>query len=108
MKKTVLTLIVMVCCVGMAQAGETLNITMKLAAADGPGITVGTVTASQTPFGVVLTPDLSGLAPGIHGFHDIGVLQRLFKIRVVLQGLDQVHDLGIGQHLLFQRKDFCA
>jgi superoxide dismutase, Cu-Zn family len=69
MRNTALTLFVMLCCAGMAQAGETLNVTMKLATADGPGKSVGTVTASQTPYGVVLTPDLSGLTPGIHGFH---------------------------------------
>jgi Cu-Zn family superoxide dismutase len=69
MRKTILTLLVMVCCAGMAQAEETVKVTINLATADGMGKSVGTVTASQTPYGVVLTPDLSGLAPGIHGFH---------------------------------------
>ena len=69
MRKTVLTLLVMVCCAGMAQAEETLKVTMNLATTGGIGKSVGTVTASQTSYGVVLTPDLRGLAPGIHGFH---------------------------------------
>lgn len=69
MRKTVLTLLVMVCCAAMAQAEEALKVTMKLATTDGSGKSIGSVTASQTSYGVVLTPDLSGLAPGIHGFH---------------------------------------
>ncbi len=69
MRRTVLTLLVMVCCAGLAQAEEAVKVTMNLATADGAGKFIGTVTASQTPFGVVLTPDLNGLAPGIHGFH---------------------------------------
>lgn len=30
---------------------------------------LGTVTAEQTAYGVLLTPDLQGLPTGIHGFH---------------------------------------
>src|SRR5579871_5177987 len=33
------------------------------------GQDAGTVTAKQTPYGVLFIPDLHGLAPGIHGFH---------------------------------------
>lgn len=69
MRKAVLTLFVMICFAGMAQAEETVRITMNLATTDGPGKSVGSVTAVQTSYGVVLTPDLKGLAPGIHGFH---------------------------------------
>ena len=69
MRKTVLTLFVMVCCAGMAEAEEVLKITMNLVTTAGVGKSVGTVTATQTPYGVLLTPELSGLAPGIHGFH---------------------------------------
>ncbi|MBC7964087.1 MAG: superoxide dismutase family protein [Steroidobacteraceae bacterium] len=69
MKKTILTLLVLAGCAGMAQAQETLKVTMNLATAGGIGKSVGTVTASQTSYGVVLTPVLSGLPPGVHGFH---------------------------------------
>lgn len=69
MKKTVLMLFVMVCFAVMARAEEALKVPMNLAATDGAGKSVGSVTAVQTPYGVVLTPDLNGLAPGIHGFH---------------------------------------
>jgi len=69
MRKTFLALLVMVGWAGMAQAEETLKVTMNLATAAGPGQTVGTITASQTSYGVLLTPDMKGLAPGLHGFH---------------------------------------
>jgi Cu-Zn family superoxide dismutase len=42
---------------------------MNLATTVGVGKTVGTIMAAQTPYGVLLTPELSGLAPGLHGFH---------------------------------------
>lgn len=41
--------------------------TAMMAAADGAAM--GTVTLTQTPHGVILAADLSGLAPGGHGFH---------------------------------------
>lgn len=45
------------------------TITMQALTAAGDGATIGTVVASETEHGVVLTPALSGLTPGIHGFH---------------------------------------
>jgi len=32
-------------------------------------VSLGTVTATDTPYGLLLTPDLHSLPPGIHGFH---------------------------------------
>ena len=37
--------------------------------ATGPGAVLGTVTITATPYGTLFTPNLSGLTPGIHGFH---------------------------------------
>jgi len=69
MKNTILLLIGLLFFTGMAYAEGTLKVTMNIATADGPGNSVGTISVSQTPYGVLLTPDLKGLAPGIHGFH---------------------------------------
>ena len=33
------------------------------------GASIGNVTASDTPYGLLLIPDLRGLPPGAHGFH---------------------------------------
>lgn len=50
-------------------AGGGIEIPMRLAGVEGPGAAIGSITAQDTRHGVVFTPDLSGLEPGIHGFH---------------------------------------
>ena len=42
---------------------------MSLVSEQGVGAGVGTVTISESPNGLVLTPKLAGLPPGPHGFH---------------------------------------
>jgi superoxide dismutase, Cu-Zn family len=51
-----------------AQAAE-IVIEMHALTADGIGQKIGTITASATRYGTLLTPDLTGLSPGLHGFH---------------------------------------
>ena len=46
-----------------------MKVTMKMATEKGEGATVGTVTVSESPHGLVFTPSLSGLPAGLHGFH---------------------------------------
>jgi Cu-Zn family superoxide dismutase len=46
-----------------------LTIQVSEVSADGTGKKVGTVSVEQSAYGLVFTPDLAGLAPGIHGFH---------------------------------------
>lgn len=52
-----------------------LTVPMYFTAAKGVGASVGTVTISETKYGLLFTPHLSGLTaansltPGIHGFH---------------------------------------
>lgn len=53
---------------GMAWANE-LTVPMYLATASGPGAAIGTIAVQDTPYGALFTPDLTGLAPGLHGFH---------------------------------------
>lgn len=55
--------------VSSATALADLTIPMTLVDEKGVGASVGTVTVSETPYGLVFTPALSGLAPGLHGFH---------------------------------------
>lgn len=47
------------------------GITVQMGTVDekGPGKSVGQVVISDTPFGVVFSPSLAGLPPGLHGFH---------------------------------------
>ncbi|CAN5453433.1 superoxide dismutase family protein [soil metagenome] len=51
-----------------ASAAE-LNVNLTLVTEGGVGAAVGKVTISESPYGLVFTPQLSGLPPGLHGFH---------------------------------------
>lgn len=46
-----------------------VSATMNLVDAKGVGTAVGKVVVSESKYGLVFTPALSGLVPGLHGFH---------------------------------------
>ena len=50
-------------------AAAEIVVPMNLVNENGIGNAVGEVTISESKYGVVLTPALNGLAPGLHGFH---------------------------------------
>jgi Cu-Zn family superoxide dismutase len=52
-----------------AAASEVAQVPMHLAGEQGAGALIGAVSLSVTPYGVVFTPALKGLPPGLHGFH---------------------------------------
>ncbi|MFT4101486.1 MAG: superoxide dismutase [Cu-Zn] SodC [Burkholderiaceae bacterium] len=52
---------------GATQGAEAIK--MYRVDADGVGQELGQVSIVQTQYGVVLTPSLNGLPPGLHGFH---------------------------------------
>jgi len=52
---------------GAAQADITVQ--MHAVGENGIGKAVGQVVISETPYGVVFSPVLAGLPPGLHGFH---------------------------------------
>ena len=52
---------------GAAQAAQ--EIELHQVSAEGVGDSVGTVSVEDSEHGLLLTPDLSGLQPGMHGFH---------------------------------------
>lgn len=54
---------------GAALADSAVTTTVSLVSAQGVGQGVGSVVATQSPDGLVLTPHLFGLPPGVHGFH---------------------------------------
>lgn len=54
-------------CAGNAMANTVVQ--MSMVDAKGVGANVGQVTISETKYGLVFTPTLKGLAPGMHGFH---------------------------------------
>lgn len=53
---------------GAAWAGS-VSVPMDLVDAKGVVASAGTVEISESRFGLVFTPSLSGLPPGLHGFH---------------------------------------
>jgi len=46
-----------------------MTVDMHAISAEGVGDSLGTVTVEDTQYGLLLTPDLQGLEPGVHGFH---------------------------------------
>lgn len=52
-----------------AQANETIDVEMHKVSADGVEDSIGTVSIEKTDHGLLLTPSLSDLEPGVHGFH---------------------------------------
>lgn len=48
---------------------SSLTIPINLFNEDGTSQSIGTITAEKSICGVLLTPHLKGLTPGIHGFH---------------------------------------
>lgn len=60
------------CAVSLAAApalAENLTITVHLTSEHGVGDKIGTIRVEDTPYGLLLTPSLAGLVPGLHGFH---------------------------------------
>lgn len=52
-----------------AIANESRDVEMHWVSAEGVEESIGTITLEDTDYGLLFTPDLSGLAPGVHGFH---------------------------------------
>lgn len=66
-KTVVMTGLALGCSFAFAQDGKVVDVNLV----DEKGVVeaVGTVTLTDSPYGLVLTPDLKGLPAGIHGFH---------------------------------------
>lgn len=50
-------------------ADGALSVKMNFVDANGVGASAGTVTVTESKYGLVFTPDLAGLPAGLHGFH---------------------------------------
>jgi superoxide dismutase, Cu-Zn family len=68
MKKLLVIVVIGIFLAGYAY-GEEITVTINPVSAEGIGKEIGTVTLSDGPYGLILIPRLSGLTPGIHGFH---------------------------------------
>lgn len=65
--KTHLVTLFTLLCAGNAIANTTVELNMV--DAKGVGAGVGQITITETKYGLVFTPSLKGLKPGLHGFH---------------------------------------
>jgi superoxide dismutase, Cu-Zn family len=54
---------------GTAAYGATAKAAVTTITSSGIGPAIGAVTFEDTRWGLLVTPDLSGLPPGVHGFH---------------------------------------
>jgi superoxide dismutase, Cu-Zn family len=68
MMKTAAVVLFILCLTGYSFGGDVV-IKIQLATEQGVGKEIGTVTASDSTFGLLMTPRLSDLTPGLHGFH---------------------------------------
>lgn len=68
MKDIVNVVFLIVLATGAAKAEE-LTVEIHQVGAQGVGESLGTITAADSEWGVIFHPDLSGLSPGLHGFH---------------------------------------
>ncbi|CBL44079.1 predicted Cu/Zn superoxide dismutase [gamma proteobacterium HdN1] len=65
MNKTIIFASILISSSAFASADVTMNTVNE----KGVGASIGTVALSDSKFGLVLTPKLHGLPPGLHGFH---------------------------------------
>jgi Cu-Zn family superoxide dismutase len=66
--KPLLALAVFAAASAAVHAAE-VTVTLNVVDAKGVGAGVGTVRIVETPYGLAFYPQLTGLAPGLHGFH---------------------------------------
>lgn len=52
-----------------AAVADELTIEMHEVDSEGVKDSIGTITVTDTSYGALFTPDLTGLRPGLHGFH---------------------------------------
>lgn len=69
MNTLVKTALVVALGTAFASARAELIITLHQVDSTGVGESIGVVTVTESEYGLVFTPALRGLAPGLHGFH---------------------------------------
>ncbi len=102
MKKIFIALVTLLIASFPVQAEDRV-VQMNLTDSMGVGKTIGTIRVSSSPYGTLLTPDLSGLTPGLHGFHvhenpDCGPGEREGKKVPGLAAGGHYDPTGTGKH----------
>jgi len=68
MAKALCVMVFVLFLAGSAFAGDVV-IKVQLVNEQGVGKEIGTISATDSKYGLILTPQLSDLTPGLHGFH---------------------------------------
>ena len=55
--------------VTLSAGAEKQTVRIDQVSAEGVGKSIGTMTLEETEHGILITPNLEGLTPGLHGFH---------------------------------------
>lgn len=69
MKNTIRFFLATSCALATTIVFADTAVSMHVTAKKGAGKSVGTISISETKYGLLFTPHLHNLAPGIHGFH---------------------------------------
>lgn len=56
-------------CISLPLQAASLDVSVNQVSADGVGTALGSVKIEESAYGLVFTPQLNGLEPGLHGFH---------------------------------------
>jgi len=85
-------------------AAESATATVKTVDAKGVGADLGKITFAESKWGLLITPDLSGLPPGAHGFHihakaQCGPAQHEGKMEAGFAAGGHLDPLKSGKHL---------
>jgi len=64
-----ITTVLFLACASSGAVRADVSVAMDWVDATGKGTSVGTIVATETPYGVLFTPTLKGLPAGVHGFH---------------------------------------
>lgn len=87
-----------------SSAADAIDVTVHLLTETGVGELIGTIRAEDTQYGAVVTPNLSGLTAGLHGFHvhqnpDCGLAEKDGNMVPGLAAGGHYDPASIGQHL---------
>lgn len=69
MKQTGLIIFLSLICLAGYAWGDEITFTVNAISEKGVGDKIGTVTIFDSNYGLIIEPRLSGLSPGLHGFH---------------------------------------
>jgi superoxide dismutase, Cu-Zn family len=86
-----------------AVMAEEIVVDMHYVTAEGIGQKIGTITVSDNPHGTLFTPRLSGLSPGLRGFHvhefgDCGLAEKDGKLVPGQAAGGHFDPAGTGRH----------